>query len=103
MTNDLMLEVIEGRLPETPRQRRERVMADVQKGIIPMVDALNNFGHAMSMTAWQIQIMARAMAPKRNEPADPRERALRAKQQRGTGPVVPVRERGLVTKYKEKS
>lgn len=35
-------------------------------------------------------------------PADPRERALWAKQRRGTGPVVPAKERGLVTKYKEK-
>lgn len=104
MTNDLMRDVIEGRIPVARRTLAEadlRPFFDAMTAAVtPIIEAHNQFAAAVSAFA---QAMQRAGVIATPPPADPRERALRAKQRRGNGPDVgALKERGRVTKYQTK-
>lgn len=117
MTNDLMRDLIENRIPghETPTavwavitpvvpewskppepdayaDWFQQIQADINRAYENLLHAAMGAGRTTHFTAMQPQ-----------PPTDSRERALWAKQQRGTGPGVgALKERGRVTKYKEK-
>lgn len=117
MTNDLMRDLIENRIPghETPKAVWVTITPEVHQLAAPpktgayadwmqmmdraMTRAYENLLHAAMGAVQTTHFTAMQQQP----PTDPRERALRAKQERGTGPVVRTKDRGLVTKYKEKS
>lgn len=121
MTNDLMRDVIEGRIPMPFEHYPRRYLLGVEllpwqeeylKRMLPKVhQTLDNMSHA-ELGGMRISYHPHPHASpvngwdnwgKTEPPTDPRERALRAKQERGTGPDVgALKERGRVTKYKEK-
>lgn len=106
MTNDLMRDVIEGRIPMPTKpkpptfEESMQRFADIAGEAVAYV--ISTFEKIAEVFSGEDSQSNYALVPA-PPPADPRERSLRAKQVRGTGPVVEGRDRGRVTKYKEKS
>lgn len=107
-TNDLFRDLLEGRIVVRTQDERIREAATklVQAAGIAFTDAadmLTRFTETIALTAPQIKMLGKALGIPEQPPHDPRERALWAKRNRGTGPnATPLRVRGRTTHYREK-
>ena len=116
MTNDLFRDLLEGRIP-TPRKRIRPGIYFLPKLVNPAAPTMNelaagvNISHILTVDGFSFDPHPHA-APahgwddwgKRDSPpADPRARALWAKEQQGHGPELgTLRNRGRVMRYREK-
>ncbi|WP_343317756.1 hypothetical protein AAFM46_10925 [Arthrobacter sp. TMP15] len=91
MTNQLFLEVLDGRIP-LPAKPKPPTLADVIQGIEAMVhDIFAQIFKALIPLTESLQALGVIEKPL---PIEPRARALAAKQRQGKGPPSPVDWRG---------
>ena len=105
MTNDLFRDLLDGRHPLPTRRERFRQEV-VARASMPWPESLATafirFADAFEFTATQIQLLGQALEAT-DPPADPRARALWAKQHQGNGPQPEaMRVRGRNNKYQTK-